>query len=400
MISMILAGGRVGELSVLTLRRPKSALPFAGYFRIIDFPLSNLMRAGIHNVGILSQYRPASLIDHVGVGESWDFVGLGRGAKILPPFRGAEASDWYRGNADAVFQNLNYVRDHQADLLLILSGDHIYSMDYRSLIQFHLERGADMTVAVKEMDPNERFGWAVLGEDGRMLEYEEKPTTPKSNLASLTIYLVNVGPLTQVLREISGRQMVEFGRDVLPAMLERYRVYGWLYDGYWAYTRTIESYYQAHQDLLSSRIDIDQWGIRSNLQDAMIAGQVPAQVGSGATIEKSFLSSGCLVEGTVRDSVLSPNVMVERGAVVSGSILFHRCVVRAGARVEHAIVDKGCEIGPDARVGVSAGGSTSGGPPITLIGKESRIEKGIEVAAGVTIQPDEVISTDRKEPSS
>lgn len=393
MVAMILAGGRVGELSVLTLRRPKSALPFAGYYRIIDFPLSNLMRAGIHNVGILSQYRPASLIDHVGVGESWDFVGLGRGAKILPPFRGAEASDWYRGNADAVFQNLNYVRDHGADLLLILSGDHIYSMDYRALIEFHLEHGADMTVAVKRMDPNERFGWATLDSDGRMLEYEEKPAQPKSNLASLTVYLANVAPLAQVLRDLSGRQLIEFGRDVLPAMLERHRVYGWMFDDYWAYTRTIESYYQAHQDLLSGQIDLDRWGIRSNLQDAMIAGQPPAHFGSGAQLETSFVSSGCTVEGTVRNSVLSPAVRVERGAVVEGSILFQRCVVRAGARVENVIMDKACEIGVDASVGRSASPARS----ITLLGKESRVERGVEISAGVVIQPDEQVTSHRTE---
>src|SRR5512140_2790513 len=156
MAAMVMAGGRVGELSVLTLRRPKSALPFGGYFRVIDFALSNLMHAGINNVGILSQYRPASLIDHVGVGDSWDFTGLDRGAKILPPFRGAEASDWYKGNADAVYQNLNYIRDRGAAMVLIISGDHIYRMDYRELIHFHLEHGADMTVAFKRMGYHER----------------------------------------------------------------------------------------------------------------------------------------------------------------------------------------------------------------------------------------------------
>ena len=269
-------------------------------------------------------------------------------------------------------------------------------MDYRSLIEFHLEHGADMTVAVKRMDPNERFGWAVLDDDGRMLEYEEKPAQPKSNLASLTIYLANVAPLAQVLRDLSGRQLIEFGRDVLPAMLERHRVYGWQFDDYWAYTRTIESYYQAHQDLLCGRVDLDSWSIRSNLQDSMVAGQPPAHFAGGANLENSFVSPGCWVEGTVRNSVLSPDVRVERGAVVSGSIIFHRCVVRAGATVEDAIMDKACEVGVDARVGQ--------GPTvprrITLVGKESRIEKGIEVAAGAVIQPDEVVSSHRTEPGA
>ncbi len=389
-VAMILAGGRVGELSVLTLRRPKSALPFAGYYRIIDFPLSNLMRAGIQNVGILSQYRPASLIDHVGVGEHWDFAGLGRGAKILPPFRGADASDWYRGNADAVYQNLNYVRDHDADLVLVLSGDHIYSMDYREMIERHLERGADLTIAVKRMDRDERFGYAVLDQDGRVLDYEEKPSHPKSDLASLTIYLFDARALTDALTVLRAEGGVEFGRHVIPAMVSARRVFGWEFDGYWAYTRTVESYYQAHQDLLSGRIDVDRWGVRSNLVDAGIAGQPPLRIGSGAKIENSFISSACVVEGAVEESVISPGVIIERGAIVRGSVILGRGRIAAGARVERAIVDKAVVIGEGAAVG---GAAAEGG--LTLIGKEARVEAGARIPAGAVVQPEEIAQSAR-----
>ncbi len=395
-VAMILAGGRVGELSVLTLRRPKSALPFAGYFRVIDFPLSNLMRAGINNVGILSQYRPESLIDHIGVGESWDFCGLDRGAKILPPFRGAEASDWYKGNADAVYQNLNYLRDHRAEIVLVASGDHIYSMDYRRLILYHLERGADMTVAFKRMRYHERFGWGTLDAEGRLVRYEEKPARPSSDLASLTIYVVNVRPLADALSHLTGRPQVEFGQDVVPFMLEKYRVFGYEFTGYWAYTRTVAAYYQAHQDLLSGRINLDEWGVRTNLQDAEVASQPPARVSPGARVRNSLLSAGCEVEGTVVNSVLAPGVRVERGARVLNSILFHRCVIESGATINLTIADKAVSLGSGARVGLPAEGDEMQPPPaeapFTLLGKESRVAPGVRVAPGSEVPPEMVMA--------
>ena len=393
--AMILAGGRVGELSVLTLRRPKSALPFGGHFRVIDFALSNLMRAGINNVGILSQYRPGSLIDHVGIGEGWDFIGLDRGAKILPPFRGAEASDWYKGNADAVYQNLNYIRDQRAEVVLILSGDHIYRMDYRELVRTHLEHGADMTIAVKRMGHHERFGYATLDSSGRVLAYEEKPTQPRSDLASLTIYAINTGPLVQVLEGLAGNPQVEFGQDVIPRMLAGYRVQGFVFDGYWAYTRTVNAYYQAHQDLLARRIDLDEWGVRTNLQEGGVAEQPPARVTGSSEVRNSFLSAGCEIEGTVIGSVLSPGVRVEKGAQVINSLLFHRCTVEKGASVCLTIADKGVSIGTNARVGPSPEQATDpvaavAGFPITLLGKECRVAPGAHVEPGSEIHPEAI----------
>ncbi|MBD3163233.1 MAG: glucose-1-phosphate adenylyltransferase, partial [Candidatus Latescibacteria bacterium] len=360
-VAMVLAGGRVGELSVLTLARPKAAMPFGGHYRIIDFPLSNLMHAGIAHVGILSQYRPASLIDHVRVGESWDFVGLERGAKILPPFRGAEASDWYRGNADAIYRNLNYIRDHGAEQVVILSGDHIYRMDLRAMLDFHDEHDADLTVAFKRMGPNvsQRFGYGEIAPDGRLVSYEEKPPAPRTDLASLTIYVAEVGPLSRALEACVGLESYEFGRDVIPQMLARDRVFGYEFDGYWAYARTIDSYYEAMQDLILGRIDIDEWGVRTNLADSGVANVPPTRIDAGAAVRNSLISPGCVIEGTVRGSVLSPGVRIGRGAIVDGSAVFNRSVIEPGASVERSILDKDVLVGERSRVG---------GPP--LVGAE------------------------------
>jgi glucose-1-phosphate adenylyltransferase len=394
-VAMILAGGRVNELSVLTLVRPKSAMPFAGHYRIIDFALSNLMHAGINHVGLLSQYRPASLIDHVRVGESWDFVGLERGAKILPPFRGAEASDWYRGNADAVYRNLNYITDHKAELVLILSGDHIYRMDYRKLLRYHIERESDFTIAFKRMGKrtSQRFGYGTIDDDGRVTSYEEKPAVPASDLASLTIYVANVKPLLHILEQCVGLESYEFGRDVIPRMLAHHKVFGYEFDGYWAYARTIDSYYQATQDLILGRIDMDDWQVRTNLVDSGVAVSPPARIRGGAEVRNSLISAGCDIAGTVRGSVLSPGVRVEQGAIVESSVVFQRTVIGAGAHVERTIFDKDVRVGADSHVGGSAmvGSDPAGGAPsdlgLTVVGKGALIAARSILPPGETVQP-------------
>ncbi len=399
---MILAGGRVDELSVLTLHRPKAALPFGGIYRVIDFALSNLMHAGITQVGILSQYRPASLIDHVGVGESWDFTGLDRGARILPPYRGAEASDWYKGNADAVYQNLAFLRERGAEVVIVVSGDHIYRMDYRQLIRFHIENNADLTVAFKRMGQDRRFGYGVLDCDGRLTGYEEKPEHPNSEHASLTIYVFRMSVLDRVLEELSGSGNLEFGRDVIPHMIRRHRAFGYVFDGYWAYTRTVNSYYRAHQDLLDNEIDLNQWNIRTNLQDARVMEEPPPEIHLGSRVANAFVSTGADVQGTVIGSILSPGVRVRRGASVFNSIIFHGAVIEEGATVNMSIVDKGAVIGQGAQVGPIAGRepSRSAEPhlppdpsrlPVTLLGKCCRIAPGSVIEPGSEICPGRLI---------
>jgi len=391
---MILAGGRVGELSVLTLERPKSALPFAGHFRIVDFALSNMAHAGITNVGILSQYRPASLIDHIGTGESWDFVGLDRGAKILPPYHAAEGSDWYRGNADAVLQNLGYLRGYDTEIALIVSGDHIYSMDYRRLIIEHVERGADFTIVFKRIpEGGRRFGYGVLDENERVTAYTEKPAEPPSDLVSLTVYIFNMEPLETILTEMKDLDSIEFGRDVIPAMLSRYKVCGHVFDGYWAYSRTVDAYYEAHQDLLAGKIDLAAWQVRTNNNDNTLVRQVPPIFRPWARVGNSMVSEGCILDGTVTNSVLGPGVKVARGAVVDSCLLFNDVVIGPDARLEAAIVDKRTIVARGAMVGVTcaagpvdrAGAISAKG--IALIGKNARLAENAVLAQGGIVPP-------------
>lgn len=392
---MVMAGGRVGELSVLTMQRPKAALPFAGAYRMIDFGLSNLMRAGINKVGILSQYRPASLIEHVGMGESWDFVGLDRSAKILPPFWGGDAGDWYQGDADAVSQNWNFVEDSGAEVLLILSGNHICNTDYRELIGDHVESGADMTLGFRAMPYDRHYGYGKLGDDNRLVQYWEDPEQePPTDLGSVNVFVINVAALRSVFESVAARsgELFEFGRHVIPYMMERYRLHGHVFDGYWAHTRTIPSYYDAHRDLIHGRIDLDGWGVRTNLQDTLVASQPPAIFGESAAVRQSFISTGCDIHGEVVRSVLSPGVRVEAGARVVDSILCHNTVVERGAQVVRTISDKHVVVGRDTQSGpveIEYDPEQGLSPRLTLLGKKCRIGAGSVLGPGAVIIPEQ-----------
>jgi len=249
-VAMILAGGRVDELGVLTFYRPKSTVPFGSLYRFIDFPLSNLMFSGIHRVGILSQYRSSSLVEHIGTGASWDMTGRHRGITILPPFKGLHASDWYKGTADAVYQNLDFLSAQMPDHVLIISGDHVYSMDYNDLIRFHHDMNADVSAAFVNVPVtgSSRFGLGKIADDdprgGRLIEYVEKPERPISSWASMTIYLFNFEILKEALEDNVLSDSHEFGRDIFPVLLSTCRVYGYKFHGYWAYCRTVEEYWQ------------------------------------------------------------------------------------------------------------------------------------------------------------
>lgn len=400
---MILAGGRVDELSVLTLYRPKAAVPFGGFYRVIDFALSNLMHSGIERVGILSQYRSTSLVRHIGVGSSWDMLGHSRGAVVLPPFRGAKASDWYRGTADAVYQNLEFLQEHRPDLVLILSGDHVYKMDYNDVIDFHLANKADLTIVFKQV-PREgagRFGLGKIGgapdeEGGPLLDYEEKPARPRYDWASLTIYVFQPDVLIRVLEENqrTGRSY-EFGKDVIPAMLGRFRVFGYRFRDYWGYTRTIDEFWETNRDLLPSRnrLDLEKWEVRTNLDNERTRSRGPTLFGPNAEVQDSIVPNGCLVEGRVCRSVLFPGVIVEEGAVVQDSILMYDTVVRRGASVDKVITDVQVEIGPGSRVGVGPVEGPNRRYPdllssgITLVGRNAIIPPRVDIGRNCIIWP-------------
>lgn len=394
-IAMILAGGRVGELDVLTYDRPKSTVPFGGLYRIIDFPLSNLMNSGIERVGILSQYRSSSLIEHIGMGASWDMVGRHRGVNLLPPFHGLNASDWYKGTADAVYQNLDFISSHSPDLVVLLSGDHIYSMDYRKVIAFHQEMQADATAVFTSMHGDiSRFGQAVIADDGpsggRILEYVEKPSTPISNWVSLTIFVFKTHVLEELLQDNVTAESHEFGRDILPNLVENYRFFGYKFQGYWAYSRTLEEYWNANMALLGTHpaIDLQQWGVRTNLDHEAIRDRPPAIIGPSAVLRNVRCYNGVRVNGKVENSILFPGVCVEKGAEVIDSILFFDTYVQGGARLKRAITDIGVQVGRNCIVG---GVEQTERSELAVMGMKAALADGVVVPAGGRVLPRAVV---------
>lgn len=387
-LAMILAGGRVDELDVLTFLRPKSVLPFGALYRIIDFPMSNLMNSGIERVGILSQYRPFYLINHIANGQPWDMVGRNRFAVILPPFKGREASDWYKGTADAVYQNSDFVRMYNPDLVLILSGDHIYNMDYQDLINFHLEKKADVTIAFTQVpkEGSHRFGQGLIeGGDprgGRLVQYAEKPRKSLFDWASLTIYAFNPSVLFEALAENAGKDSHEFGKDIIPSLLPTFKVYGFKHHGYWGYTRTLEEYWRTSMDLLGDggRIDLPSWQIRTNLAHREIRDRQPTVLGPSAVVENSLFYSGCHIKGRVSRSLLFPGVVVEEGAVVEDSILFFDTIVRKEAHLTRTITDIEANVGPRTTIGEHEG-------ELSVIGMGSSIPEEVRIEPGVTVYP-------------
>jgi glucose-1-phosphate adenylyltransferase len=393
-LAMILAGGRVDELGVLTFYRPKSAVPFGGFARVIDFALSNLMRSGIELVAILSQYRSYSLINHIGTGAAWDMIGRHRGVSILPPFMGAESAEWYRGSADAVYQNLDFVRYHEPEQILILSGDHVYQMDYRKLIKYHRDKGADLTAAFIEVAPEQahRFGIGEIEfedeQGGRLVAYEEKPVVPRGNLASLTILCFKTDVLYAMLEANQKQNSFEFGRDIIPMMMQQgCKVYGYRYRGYWGYTRTVDEYWKTSMDLLgpTPRINMEEWGLRTNLEHRDIRDCQPLLVGDDAVLDNSMAYNGCHISGTVRNSILFPGVRVAKGAEVIDSILFFNNTVESGARVTRVVSDVNTAFGPDCRIGGPA--AQDGNNGITVIGWNNCVPAGVRIGRGCTVYP-------------
>jgi len=399
-VAMVLAGGAWSSLGTLAERRAKAAIPFGGMYRIIDFILSNLMNSDIERIGILAQYRPASLIDHVGVGASWDLVGRTRVAKILPPYKEQEDSDWYKGTADAVYQNMNFIRDSHPEYVLVLAGENVYSMDYRELIQYHREKNADCTLVCNSLPaPNpHRFGIMSLEQDGKVRSYQEKPATISGEYYSAGIYVFNTDFLLDKLAADAVRQDSKhnFADNIIPDMLRcQDRFYGYPFEDYWAYCGTIEEYWQANMELLEepSKIDLCNWNVRTNLEDRNVSGHQPALLLPTASVSQSLISSGCIISGTVERSVLSPGVIVEEKAVVRNSIIFHECVIKQGAIVDKAICDKDIVIGEVSQIGVGDESIPNEQFPeyfhsgITVIGKDAKLGKNLQIGRNCVIYP-------------
>jgi glucose-1-phosphate adenylyltransferase len=392
---MILAGGEGRRLSILSQKRAKPAVPFAGKYRIIDFTLSNCANSGIYTVGIPAQYRPRSLIDHIRTGAPWDMDRMSGGVWLLQPYLGRSDSDWYSGTADAIQQNFDFVRRNNPDMVLVLAGDHIYKMDYDRLISFHTENQADVTLATLQVTLQEasRFGILEADPEYRVIGFEEKPTEPQSPLASMGIYVFNTEVLSEVLRADSAdsQSKHDFGKDIIPKMIGQYRVFAYPFSSYWVDVGTIQAYWEAHQDLLQDNPPLDlndrNWVIHTRSEE-----RPPVNIRTGAVVVHSLITDGCTIEGTVEYSVLSPGVRVERGAVVRGSIIMTDAVIHAGAMVDHGILDKRVEVGVGAQIGFGADYTPSRAADLssglTMVGKNAVIPPGIKIGRNCIIATD------------
>jgi glucose-1-phosphate adenylyltransferase len=389
--AIILAGGAGTRLASLTTKRAKPAVPFAGKYRIIDFVLSNCVNSNIFDVIILTQYRPHSLNDHVGKGRPWDldrsFTG---GVQLLQPYKGSKDTDWYAGTADAVLQNLNFVRSGQPEYVLVLSGDHIYQMDYDMLIQYHREKGADATICTIRvpLDEANRFGIVDADDNYRIKTFIEKPANPPGNLANMGVYVFNFGVLEQMLKEEQdlGTKDSDFGKHILPRMIEAgKKLVAYPYGGYWIDVGTVEAYWEAHMDLLSSPPSLNlndrTWVIHTKSEE-----RPPVRIESTATIINSLITDGAVIANgaLVERSILSPGVYVGPGAVVRDSILLTDAYIEAGARIERCIIDKIAVIGEGATVG----SMQDVGLKITTVGKNCYVPPGFTVGAGCILGVD------------
>ncbi len=401
-VVVILAGGQGERLSLLSAQRAKPAVPFAGKYRIIDFALSNCVNSGLYDVVVLTQYRPVSLHDHIGTGKPWDLDRAHQiGVRLISPYLGRRGADWYRGTADAVYQNIQELQELGSEHVVVLGGDHVYKMDYRPLIAQHVRTKADCTIALQEVPIEEahRFGIAATDRGGRIVEWLEKPKRPPSNLASLGFYVFRTEKLIERLVEDRGMagSKNDFGGDVVPGMIkDGDRVFGHRFNGYWRDVGTIQSYWESNMELLHEPPLIDLYD-RSWLIHTKSEERAPGFVGSHGHVSQSLVSHGCRIDGVVQNSVLSPGVIVEEGAVVRNSIVMFDTVVGRGAVLDRVIVDKEAIIGQNAHVGHGDDLTTPNllepsrlNTGITLIGKRALVPPGTRVGRNCRIDPNVV----------
>ncbi|MEG1073918.1 MAG: glucose-1-phosphate adenylyltransferase [Ruthenibacterium sp.] len=354
-IAMLLAGGQGSRLYALTKKLAKPAVPFGGKYRIIDFPLSNCVNSGIDTVGILTQYQPLLLNDYIGNGQPWDLDRLYGGVHVLPPYQTATGSDWYKGTANAIYQNINFIERYDPEYVVILSGDHIYKMDYSDMLAFHKEKGADCTIAVLDVSLEEasRFGIMTADADGHITKFEEKPKEPKSTLASMGIYIFTWEKLRKYLTEDEADKTSsnDFGKNIIPNMLrDKQKLVAWAFDGYWKDVGTIDSLWEANMDLLNPSVPLDVWDPQWKIY-SRTAGRPCHYVGDNAHIDNSMLTEGCEVEGNVLNSILFAGVKIGAGATVDSSIIMPGAVIESGAEVYYSIIAENVVVKKGAVVG-------------------------------------------------
>ncbi len=392
-VAMLLAGGQGSRLYALTRRIAKPAVPFGGKYRIIDFPLSNCVNSGIETVGVLTQYQPLELNDYIGSGQPWDLDRLDAGVHVLPPYQRHKGADWYKGTANAIYQNMDFIARYDPEYVLVLSGDHIYKMNYADMIEEHKQNGAACTVAVLEVEMSEasRFGILNTNPDGSIYEFEEKPAHPKSNLASMGIYVFNWKELKKYLEadEQDPHSANDFGKNVIPAMLKGgERMFTYRFDGYWKDVGTIESLWEANMDLLNPHVPLDlldpNWRIYSRT-----AGLPPHYIAGSAAVQNSMISEGSNIAGKVDFSVIFSGVTVEEGAVIRDSILMPGTHVKRGACVQYAILAENTVIEENATVGERPEDCKNLEDwGVAVIAENIRIGKGVSVPAKAMVEAD------------
>ena len=383
---MLLAGGQGSRLYALTEKTAKPAVTFGGKYRIIDFTLSNCVQSGVDTVGVLTQYQPLVLNEYIGTGLPWDLDRNYGGVTVLPPYQGKRGADWYKGTANAIYQNLQFIRRYDADYVLVLSGDHIYRMDYAKMLDAHKASGADCTIAVIDVPIEEasRFGIITTDAENKILKFTEKPKNPDSTKASMGIYIFSTQKLCAYLEEDAKdpASSNDFGKNIIPAMLAAgERMMAYPFSGYWKDVGTIDSLWEANMDILGAHpalmLSGNGWRVLSRHDNAP-----PQFIGEEAVVENSSVTEGCEILGTVQNSVLGENVRILKGAVVKDCVLMGNCVIREGAVVEYAILDEDVEICANARVG---GPRDVKGNGIAVIGGGVRIDEGACVAPGAMI---------------
>lgn len=381
-VAMLLAGGQGSRLYTLTEKTAKPAVPFGGKYRIIDFPLSNCVNSGIYTVGVLTQYQPLVLNEYIGSGEPWDLDRVQGGVRVLPPYQAKNGADWYKGTANAIYQNLDFIERYDPEYVIILSGDHIYKMDYKKMLDAHKEKGADCTIAVLEVTLEEasRFGIMNTDEDLRIVEFEEKPKKPKSTKASMGIYIFNKSVLKKYLieDEADPNSSKDFGKNIIPKMLaDGCKMYAYPFSGYWKDVGTIQSLWEANMDLIGDSPKFNlrdrSWRIYSrNYSDP------PHYIGDYAKISNSLITEGCNIEGIVENSVLAGGVKVSRGAYIKDSIIMKNVTIAEGTTINYSIIDSDTKIG----AGSIIGRTKSAGEQITVVGSGLTLKPGTNVPGG------------------
>ncbi len=403
-LAILLAGGAGTRLTVLSDKRAKPAVPFGGKYRIIDFTLSNCVNSGIYDVAVLTQYRPHSLNDHIGIGKPWDLDRQRGGVHLRQPYQhgGSDEFDWYRGTADAVYRNIDFIQEKNPDYVVVLSGDHIYKMDYRPMVNYHQEKGADLTVAVMEVpvEETDRFGIMTVNRNHRITEFHEKPKNKdKGTLASMGIYVFSTDALVKRLTE-GGPDVprIDFGHDVIPSMLAEDKVYAYNFEGYWVDVGTVHSFWETNLALTDAanvplKLHDPNWVIHTRSEE-----RPPVKLGPQAQVINSLISNGCVIRGRVEHSVLSPGVYVSPGAVVKESIIINDTWIGPGAVIDRAIIDENVVIGPGTYLGIGDDLTPNKEMPgkmmtgINVVGSGAQIPGGLRLGRNVLIHSDRLES--------